>query len=99
MSPETRDVATLVLRVVDVAAMLYLIALLGRALVSWFEATPHHPAARFVIRVTEPPRRVLLRLLPRALREFPVDLAFLLLFVLVLMIQVGAEEGLAALRR
>ena len=43
-----------VLSIVQLFFQLYSFAILGRALVSWVQVDPYHPAVRFLLDVTEP---------------------------------------------
>ncbi|PYQ52736.1 MAG: hypothetical protein DMF78_10730, partial [Acidobacteria bacterium] len=62
----------------------YMIVLVGRAIVSWVDADPHNAIVRFLVQATEPPMRVIRRMLPMSLRYFPIDVAFLVLLALVI---------------
>src|SRR5262249_36336127 len=62
----------------------YGVVLIGRAIVSWVNADPHNAIVRFLVQATEPPMRVIRRVLPMSLRYFPIDVAFLVLLALVL---------------
>ncbi len=73
----------------------YIFVLIGRAIVSWVDASPYNPIVRFLVMATEPPRRLIWRLLPRSLREFPIDMAFLVLFAVVVFLQVALVQTLA----
>jgi YggT family protein len=41
-------------RLVDYAAMLYSIVLIGYVICSWVRADPYHPIVRFLVMVTDP---------------------------------------------
>jgi YggT family protein len=62
----------------------YTLVLIGRAVVSWVDANPRNGIVRFLYMATEPPLRAIRRLLPASLRNFPLDIAFLVLFGLVI---------------
>ena len=64
--------------------LFYMIVLAGRAIVSWVDADPHNAVVRFLVQATEPPMRVIRRMLPMSLRYFPIDVAFLVLLALVI---------------
>ena len=73
---------------------LYMWLLIGRAIVSWVNADPRNAIVRFLIAVTDPPLRVIRRMLPSNLRYFPLDIAFLVLFGLVLFAQYAVAQTL-----
>ena len=73
---------------------LYMWLLIGRAIVSWVNADPRNAIVRFLIAVTDPPLRVIRRMLPSNLRYFPLDIAFLVLFGLVLFAQYAVVQTL-----
>lgn len=76
---------------------LYMWLLIGRAIVSWVNADPRNGIVRFLIAVTDPPLRVIRRMLPSNLRYFPLDIAFLVLFGLVLFAQYAVAQSLVDL--
>ncbi len=82
---------------------LYILVLAARAVVSWVNADPHNFIVSFLYAATEPPIRVIRRRLPTSLRYFPLDIAFLVLFGLVLFAQFAVAQNLldyaAVLRR
>jgi YggT family protein len=82
---------------------LYMYVLIARAVVSWVSADPRNPIVHFLHVVTDPPLRVIRRRLPTSLRYFPLDVAFLVLFALVVFAQFGIAQNLvdyaAVLRR
>ncbi len=53
-------------------------------MISWVSADPRNPIVRFLSQVTDPAIRVIRRWLPANLRYFPLDIAFLVLFALVI---------------
>jgi len=73
---------------------LYMWLLIGRAIVSWVNADPRNGIVRFLIAVTDPPLRVIRRMLPSSLRYFPLDIAFLVLFGLVVFAQYAVAQSL-----
>ena len=64
--------------------LFYMFVLVGRAIVSWVNADPHNAIVRFLVQATDPPMRVIRRLLPMSLKYFPIDVAFLVLLALVI---------------
>lgn len=81
-------------RVLGYVVWLYMWLLIGRAIVSWVNADPHNAIVRFLILVTDPPLRVIRRMLPSSLRYFPLDIAFLVLFGLVIFAQYAVVQTL-----
>ncbi len=73
---------------------LYIIVLIARAVVSWVSADPRNPIVSFLYAATEPALRVIRRRLPTSLRYFPLDIAFLVLFALVIFAQYGIVQSL-----
>jgi len=73
---------------------LYMWLLIGRAIISWVNADPRNPIVRFLITVTDPPQRVIRRMLPSSLRYFPLDIAFLVLFGLVIFARFAVVQTL-----
>jgi YggT family protein len=73
---------------------LYMYVLIARAVVSWVSADPRNPIVRFLYSATEPAIRVIRRRLPTSLRYFPLDIAFLVLFGLVIFAQFGIAQSL-----
>jgi len=73
---------------------LYTYVLIGRAIVSWVDASPRNPIVQFLIMATEPPLRLIRRLLPLSLKYFPLDIAFLVLFGLVIFTQYAVVQSL-----
>lgn len=71
--------ASLILRLLQV--MLFL-----RAILSWFPMEQDNPIMRIVYEVTEPlilPVRTLLYRMFPAMQRFPIDISFLVVFILV----------------
>jgi len=73
---------------------LYMWILIGRAIISWVNADPRNAIVRFLIMATDPPLRVIRRMLPASLRYFPLDIAFLVLFGLVVFAQYAVVQSL-----
>ena len=73
---------------------LYSWVLIARAVVSWVSADPRNPIVSFLYAATEPPLRLIRRRLPTSLRYFPLDIAFLVLFGLVIFAQYGVVQSL-----
>ena len=73
---------------------LYTWVLIARAVVSWVSADPRNPIVSFLYAATEPPLRLVRRRLPTSLRYFPLDVAFLVLFGLVIFAQYGIVQSL-----
>jgi YggT family protein len=81
----------------------YSIVLFATAVVSWVSADPRNPIVRFLHAATDPALRMIRRMLPTNLRYFPIDVAFLVLFAIVLFSQFAIAQTLidlgARLRR
>jgi YggT family protein len=73
---------------------LYSWVLIARAVVSWVSADPRNPIVSFLYAATEPPLRLIRRRLPTSLRYFPLDIAFFVLFGLVIFAQYGIVQSL-----
>jgi YggT family protein len=73
---------------------LYTYVLIARAVVSWVSADPRNFIVSFLYAATEPPIRLIRRRLPTSLRYFPLDIAFLVLFGLVIFAQYGVVQSL-----
>jgi YggT family protein len=84
-------------RVLDVLLQLYLYILLGRAICSWVNASPRNAIVRFLYMATEPPLRLIRRVLPMNLRYSPIDIAFLVLLALVIFLRWGVVPSIAQL--
>ena len=61
--------------------------LVARAVISWVNADPTNAVVRLLLQVTEPPLRAVRRMLPASLRYYPIDVAFIVLFLLVIFVQ------------
>jgi YggT family protein len=81
-------------KVLDMVLWLYWWVLLARAVTSWVSADPRNPIVSFLYAATEPPLRLIRRRLPASLRYFPLDVAFLVLFGLVIFAQYGIVQSL-----
>jgi YggT family protein len=81
--------------VLENVLIVYFWILIARAVISWVSADPRNPIVRFLYAATDPPMRLIRRRLPTSLRYFPLDIAFLVLFGLVLF----ASYGLVPLLR
>jgi YggT family protein len=84
-----------VARVLEGILFIYQWILIARAVASWVSADPRNPIVSFLYAVTEPPLRLIRRRLPTSLRYFPLDVAFLVLFGLVIFAQYGIVQSLA----
>ena len=76
---------------------LYMYVLFGRAIISWVDASPRNPIVQFLIMATEPPRRIVARMLPSSLRYFPLDIAFLVLVALCIFLQFAVAQTIIEL--
>jgi YggT family protein len=89
--------------VLDWVLWLYQWILIARMIISWVSADPRNPIVSFIHAATDPPMRAIRRLLPTSLRYFPLDIAFLVLFGLVIFARYGVVQSLfdyaALLRR
>lgn len=73
---------------------IYMWILIGRAIISWVNADPHNGIVRFLRSVTDPPVEFVRRLLPSSLRYFPLDIAFLVVFGIVIFAQYAVVQTL-----
>jgi len=69
--------------VLDMFLRIYIFVLIGRAIISWVDASPYNPIVRFLHMATDPLLMRIRPLLPRSLRYFPIDIAFLVLLGIV----------------
>ena len=81
-------------RVLEMVLWLYMWILIGRAIISWVNADPRNGIVRFLRSVTDPPVELIRRRLPRNLRYFPLDIAFLVLVGLVIFAQYALVQTL-----
>jgi YggT family protein len=88
-----------VARVMEFVLQLYMFVLFGRAICSWVQANPRNGIVQFLYMATEPPLRVIRRLLPMNLRYFPIDIAFLVLVGIVLFLEYGIVPSILQLGR
>jgi YggT family protein len=72
----------------------YTIVLVLRAITSWVNADPRNAIVRFLVQATDPPLRVIRRMLPMSLRAFPIDVAFLVLLALVIFAEYAVAQTL-----
>ncbi len=72
-------------RLLDLAISLYVIVVILRAILSWFNPNPYNPGVRFLMRITDPILDRIRRLLPLGsgvgLDLSPIILIFALLFI------------------
>jgi YggT family protein len=80
--------------VLDSLLQLYTFVLIGRAIISWVDASPYNPIVRFLILATEPVLRRIRPLLPHSLRVFPIDIAFLVLIGIVQFARIAVVQTL-----
>jgi YggT family protein len=73
---------------------LYQWILIARMIISWVSADPRNPIVSFIHAATEPPMRAIRRRLPTSLRYFPLDVAFLVLFGIVIFARYGVVQSL-----
>jgi YggT family protein len=73
---------------------LYQWILIARMIISWVNADPRNPIVSFIHSATEPPMRLIRRRLPTSLRYFPLDIAFLVLFAIVILARYGVAQSL-----
>jgi YggT family protein len=73
---------------------LYQWILIARMIISWVSADPRNPIVSFIYSATEPPMRAIRRRLPTSLRYFPLDVAFLVLFGIVIFARYGVVQSL-----
>ena len=60
---------------------------IARAVVSWVSADPRNPIVQFLYMATEPLISRVRRLLPASLRYFPLDIAFFVVFGIVIFLR------------
>ena len=73
---------------------LYQWILIARMIISWVSADPRNPIVSFLYAATEPAMRMIRRRLPTSLRYFPLDIAFLVLFGIVVFARYGVVQSL-----
>jgi YggT family protein len=74
--------------------MVYSWILVLWAILSWVRVDRRHPFVRFLHAATEPVLGVVRRRLPAGLRDFPIDLAFLVLFAIVIVLRQAVAQSL-----
>ena len=84
-------------QVLSFVLQIYTWILIGRAICSWVQANPRNPIVQFLYMATEPLIRTVRKLLPMNLRYFPLDIAFLVVFGLVIFLQYGVVPSIAEL--
>jgi YggT family protein len=80
--------------VLDWVFVIYQWILIARAVLSWVNPDPRNPIVQFLYAATEPPIRTVRRLLPMNLRYFPLDIAFMVVFGIVLFMRMGVVPAL-----
>ncbi|HET8648316.1 MAG TPA: YggT family protein [Vicinamibacteria bacterium] len=78
----------------DFFLQLYSWVLIGRAIVSWVNADPRNAIVRFLVMATDPVVERVRRLLPMKLRYFPLDLAFLVTFGIIIFLRYALAKTL-----
>lgn len=78
----------------DFALQLYTWVLIARAIVSWVNADPRNAIVRFLLMATEPVVERVRRLLPMKLRFFPLDIAFLVTFGIIIFLRFALAQTL-----
>jgi YggT family protein len=68
--------------------------LFGRAIVSWVNADPRNGLVRVLVQATDPPLRLIRRMLPTNLRYFPIDVSFIVLLALVIFGEYAVAQSL-----
>ena len=81
-------------QVLYMVLQIYMWLLIGRAIISWVNADPRNGIVRFLRSVTDPPVEFIRRRLPSKLRYYPLDIAFLVLFGLVIFAQYAVAQTL-----
>ena len=77
-------------QVLSLVLNVYMLILVLRAILSWVGGGDlRNPIVSFLYMMTEPPRRGIQGWLPRSLRYLPLDMAFLVLFAVVVFLQYG----------
>ena len=74
-------------RALDMGLLVYMWVLIARAVVSWVNADPRNTIVRFLSAATDPVVERVRRLLPMRVRYFPVDIAFLVLFGIIIFLR------------
>jgi YggT family protein len=81
-------------RVLEMILKIYRWILIARAVTSWVNADPRNPIVSFLYAVTEPVLMLIRRRLPMSLRYFPLDVAFFVLFGIVIFAEFAVVQTL-----
>ena len=92
--PASGNVLVALGKVLDLVLQLYTFILFGRVIVSWVDADPRNRIVRFLRGASDPLVEFVRRGLPRSLRHYPLDIAFLVLLGLVLFGRYAVARGL-----
>ena len=84
-------------QMLDWALQLYSWVLIARAIVSWVNADPRNAIVRFLVMATDPVVERVRRLLPMKLRFFPLDIAFLVTFGIIIFLRFALAQTLVDL--
>jgi YggT family protein len=76
------------------ALQIYTWVLIARAIISWVNADPRNTIVRFLAMATDPVVERVRKLLPMKLRYFPLDLAFLVTFGIVIFLRFALAQTL-----
>ena len=72
----------------------YTWVLIARAIVSWVNADPRNTIVRFLVMATDPVVERVRKLLPMKLRYFPLDIAFLVTFGIIVFLRFALAQTL-----
>jgi YggT family protein len=75
---------------------LFMWILIARAIVSWVNADPRNTIVRFLVMATDPVVERVRRLLPMKLRYFPLDIAFLVTFGIIIFLRFALAQTIIA---
>ena len=78
----------------DFLLQVYMWVLIGRAIISWVNADPRNAIVRFLVMATDPIVERVRPLLPRKLRYLPLDLAFIVTFLIVIFLRYAVAFSL-----
>lgn len=73
--------------VVDIFFTVWIFLFIGRAITSFVSADPYNPIVRILHDTTEPLVRPIRNLLPSRIKYFPLDISFLLAFMLLVFLK------------
>ncbi|MCS6893246.1 MAG: YggT family protein [Deltaproteobacteria bacterium] len=73
--------------VVNIFFSVWVFLFVGRAIISFVSPDPYNPIVRFLRDTTEPVINPIRRVLPSGLRNFPLDISFLLGFLLIVFVK------------